>query len=117
MGLILWIDHNTFATSLLEKVFKKQSLPFYTVHQVDDFAFLVEDLKPVLIVLNSEIFLQNAESFLKQYQASASIQDTPFVLVGAHESLSFIKNKIGELHKPLEPFDIPDQLRKFLTAN
>jgi two-component SAPR family response regulator len=117
MGLILWIDHNTFATSLLEKVFKKQSLPFYTVNQVDDFSFLVEDLKPALIVLNVETFLQNTDSFLKQYHASVSIQDTPFVVIGAHESLSFIKNKIGELHKPLEPFQIPDQLRVILTAN
>ena len=117
MGLILWIDHNSFATSLLEKVFKKQSLPFYTINQVSDFSFLIDDLRPVLIVLNTETFLKDPEPFLLQYQASTQIQNTPFVLIGTHESLSFIKNKIGELQKPLEPFDIPDQLKKILGLN
>ena len=44
MGLVLWIDQNTFASSLVEKVFKQKGLAFYTIPHARDFLYLVEDL-------------------------------------------------------------------------
>ena len=117
MGLVLWIDHNTFATSLIEKVFKKKELPFYTIDSVKDFAYLVDDLAPVLIVLDGETFSQHPELFKQQYSASAKMQSLPFLILDGKGDLSFVKNKIGELKKPLEPFEMPETIAKFLSAN
>ncbi len=117
MGLVLWIDHNTFATSLIEKVFKKRSLPFYTINSVEDFSYLVDDLNPSLIVLDGETFSKNREVFLEQYINSAKMQNLPFILLDPQSDFSFLKNKIGEIRKPLEPFDLPEVLRKIVSAN
>lgn len=117
MGLVLWIDQNTFATSLIEKVFKKKALPFYTIDSVKDFAYLVDDLAPTLIVLDGETFSKNPEAFKEQYSGSAKMQELPFLILEGKGDLSFLKNKIGELKKPLEPFDLPETIAKFLSAN
>ncbi len=117
MGLIFWIDQNTFATSLLERVFKKKQLPFYTLSTVEDFSYLVDDLTPVLIVLDGETFDQNPEAFKKQYEASPRMQEIPFILLEPKGDMGFIKKKIGELKKPIEAFDLPEVLAKIFTAN
>ncbi|MBA2404335.1 MAG: hypothetical protein H0V66_06155 [Bdellovibrionales bacterium] len=117
MGLILWIDHNTFATSLIEKVFKKKALPFYSLNKLDDFAYLIEDLNPALIILDGETFKANADIFLKQYNGSEKMQALPFILLEAEGDFGFIKNIIGELKKPLEPFDLPELLSKMVSAH
>lgn len=117
MGLVLWIDQNSFATTLIEKVFKKKSLPFYTLNRVDDFAYLIDDLNPALIVLDAETYLANSPVFLKQYENSPKMQSLPFIILEAKGDLSFIKNKIGELKKPIEPFELPELLAKMVSAN
>lgn len=117
MGLVLWIDHNIFSTSLIERVFKKRSLPFYSINSVEDFSYLVDDLHPELIVLDGETFSKNADVFLKQYENSPKMQSLPFILLEPKSDFSFLKNKIGELKKPLEPFDLPDTLKKIVSAN
>lgn len=117
MGLILWIDHNTFATSLIEKVFKKKLLPFYTLNNVDDFAYLVNDLNPVLIVLDGETLEKNPEAFKSQYQASPKMQSLPFLLLEPKGDMSFIQNQIGELKRPFDPFELPQIISKLMTSN
>lgn len=117
MGLILWIDQNTFASSLIEKVFKKRELPFYTIESVEDFSYLVDDLNPAAIVLDGTTYSKNPEAFLKQYQNSPKMQSVPFILMDFAGDVSFIKNKIGELQKPLEAFELPEQLSKIISAN
>ena len=115
MGLVLWIDHNTFATSLIERVFKKRSLPFYTINSVEDFSYLVDDLNPAIIVLDGETFSKNQQVFLNQYEKSSKMQSLPFILLEPGNDLGFLKNKIGELKKPLEPFEMPEILMKMVT--
>lgn len=117
MGLVLWIDQNKFATSLIERVFKKKALPFYTIDSVKDFAYLVEDLNPAVIVLDGETFNQNPEAFKLQYASSPKMQGLPFILLEPQGDLDFVKNKIGELKRPLEPFEMPDLILKIFGTN
>lgn len=116
MGLVLWIDQNTFATGLLEKVFKKKGLPFYTLTSVDDFLYLVEDLKPGLIVLDAHTALANMEGFKKQYE-SKILNELPFVLLDATEELNFIGKVVGKINRPFDPFKIPETLKNFQNYN
>lgn len=117
MGLIFWVDKNTFSNGLLEKVFKTASMPFYTQTSVKDIRYLVEDLKPALIVLESTTFLDHAEAFKEQYLSSTLMQMTPFVLIDPIPSMEFIKHQLGRLEKPLAPFEIPHKLKNILTVN
>lgn len=117
MGLILWIDQNTFATGLLEKVFKKKELPFYTLPSAENFSYLVDDLKPVMIILDGKTAATHSEAFKQQYESSENMQNLPFVLVEAGEELGFIKNVVGQIQRPFDPFQIPDLLGKFLKLN
>lgn len=118
MGLILWIDQNTFATGLLEKVFKKKDLPFYTIPSAENFAYLVEDLLPVMIILDGKTAHDHLDALRLQYDQCLAMQKLPFVLVDAEEvELSFIKNIAGEIKRPFDPFEIPERLEKMLKLN
>lgn len=117
MGLILWIDENTFATSLLEKVFKSKNLPFYTLPDAKDFLYLVNDLKPDLLVLDASTVKASEETFLKQYENSEVLASMPVVIIGAEEDLPFLKNKIGSIQRPFDPFEIPQILLNFYQAH
>lgn len=116
MGLVLWIDQNTFSAGLVEKAFKRSKASFYSLSSVSDFAYLVEDLKPKVIVLDTETFLANQAAFLEQYRASATMQQLPFILLGSSD-LSALKNVLGRILKPFDPFLIPAQIESMLEAN
>src|SRR5687768_8205441 len=112
MGLILWIDNNQFAASLVEKVFKKRGLAFYTLTDAKDFSYLVDDLKPELIVLDRQTALNSNGLFQKQYEASAQLQKTNFMVLGSWEGLEFIQHKLAVLPREFDPFEMPDRLTK-----
>ena len=113
VGLILWIDDNHFAAELLVKVFKKRHLPFYHLAQVKDFSYLIDDLKPALIVLDSQTALKELAAFKQQYQQSAIMRITPVVVMGDWDNLDFIDQKRGWLERKFDPFTIPDKLKSF----
>lgn len=112
MGLILWIDNNNFASSLLEKVFKKRGLAFYRLSGANDFSYLVVDLKPALIVLDQKTALESLDKLKLQYEASTELQQTPFMVLGEWNGLDFIQHKAGELPRSFDPFEMADRLTK-----
>lgn len=114
MGLILWIDDNQFAASLLEKIFKKKNLPFYHLPLVDDCAYLIDDLKPSLIVLDNATALKSLDAFKEQYQKSVMVKKIPMVVLNSWDQLEFIDNKCGQLERKFDPFTIPEKLESFL---
>lgn len=117
MGLVLWIDENTFATSLIEKVFKKKGLPFYSLSQVNDFSYLIDDLGPSLIVLDAKTAVGSLDTFMSQFNSSQKLQKLPFVLIDKTPELSFIKNVAGEIQRPFDPFNIPEMLLKITESH
>lgn len=113
MGLVLWIDQNTFASSLIEKVYRQKNLPFYTIPHAKDFSYLVEDLKPALIVIDASTALADLDLFRNQYEGSEVIRSTPFMVIGSWTGLEFIQKKKGELSRTLDPFQVPEMLLYF----
>lgn len=113
MGLVLWIDQNTFASGLIEKVFKKKGLEFYTLPHARDFLYLVEDLKPSLIVMDSTTLKNDEETFRNQYEMSEKLRSIPIILIGSSVGLEFILNLRGEIPRTLDPFEVPELLAKF----
>lgn len=117
MGLILWIDQNTFATGLLERVYKKRNLPFYTIENGEDFLYLIEDLKPELLVLDSKTAQDSRSAIEKQYAASENLRKLPVIIIDETEELPFLENKIGTLKRPFDPFKIPEVIGQIFKAN
>lgn len=117
MGLVLWIDQNTFATSLLERVYKKRNLPFYTIENGNDFLYLVEDLKPELLVLDSKTAHDSRVALEKQYVDSETLRKLPVIVIDEMEELPFLENKIGTLKRPFDPFKIPEVIGQIFKAN
>jgi DNA-binding response OmpR family regulator len=111
MGLVLWIDSNTFASALLEKVFRKKGFEFYTVSHARDFLYLVEDLKPAVIVLDALTVKQDLEIFRNQYESSEQFRKTPIVVIGGWTGLEFIQKKKGDFPRTFDPFAVPDALK------
>ncbi len=117
MGLILWIDENRFATELLEKVFKSKNLPFYTLAEIKDLIYLINDLKPDLLVLDALTIKNCGEVYFKQYESLEALNSLPVVVIGSREDLPFIKNKIGFISRQFDPFKIPEVLINFYDAH
>lgn len=117
MGLVLWIDQNTFVTALLEKVFKAQKLEFYTIASARDFSYLVDDLKPQVLVLDAPTVLQELDLFKRQYEASEALKTLPVILIEGKEELGFLANVIGKFERPFDPFQIPGKLQQILSVN
>lgn len=111
MGLIFWIDENTFATSLVEKALKSQGMDFYTVANARDFAYLIQDLKPAFVVVNSATALKNIEAFQRQYEETQGFFGSPVVILGDTEPFSFVTNPIRKLERPFDPFKLKDFFR------
>lgn len=116
LGMVLWIDENTFATTLLEKVFKQEGLPFYTLDNVDDFSFLVNDLKPEIIVLDTQTARKNSIGLEKQFNENPILKATPFIFIGSGDDFSYLQ-KIGEIKRPFDPFDMPEIIAKIKSLN
>lgn len=117
MGLVLWIDSNTFATGLLEKIFKKKNQSFYTLPSAEDFSYLVEDLKPELLVLDSKTAHESINSLKQQYEASSALQALPVIMIDEGEEIAFIEHKIGKINRPFDPYKIPEILQNILKSN
>ena len=108
MGLIFWIDENTFATSLVEKALKSEGLEFYTVASARDFAYLIQDLKPQIVVIDPATVLKDIELFHKQYQDTEGFFGAHVVFLGESAELSFVTNPNSVLSRPFDPFKLKD---------
>jgi hypothetical protein len=114
MDLIFWVDANTFATSLIEKVFKKKDIPFYCVADARDFIYLIEDLNPSVLVFDAQTLLNDLASVRNQYEKSNGFKGKPVIILGPMAGLEFIENKVGELEIPIDPFKVYHQIKKII---
>jgi CheY-like chemotaxis protein len=114
MGLVLWIDKNEFATSALEKIFEKQGLSIYTINSPQDIQYLIEDLKPEVIVMDVGTYLANEDRVNMFMAASEVMQNTPWISAGTRE-LSFPGAQMkGHIKKPLNIMTVANDIRKIL---
>jgi hypothetical protein len=114
MGLTFWIDQNTFAAGLIERVFEQRGLPFYRISDVKDFAYLIEDLKPRVVVLDQATGLADVEGVQRALATSPVLQRTPVVVLGDWQGLEFLPQRSARLPRQLDPFRVPEELQKLL---
>lgn len=108
MGLIFWIDENTFATNLVERALKGQGVDFYTVKDAKDFSYLIEDLKPQIVVIDSQTALKDIEVFKKQFEQTQSFFNAKIVVIEGNAELSFLGDQVKVLQRPFDPFKLKE---------
>lgn len=116
VGLVLWIDENKFVTDLLEKVFKKKNISFYSLNNAKDFLYIVSDLRPSIVVIDSETAFKHQAELKLQLEQSDILQSLPWVVVGESSKVSFLPNKSGEIKRPFDPFHIPELIEKIVKS-
>jgi DNA-binding NtrC family response regulator len=116
MSLIFWIDKNTLAASLVEKTFLQEGLKLYTLANVENFSYLVEDLNPSLIILDFETYLLACEQFKSQYLQSSKMQSTPFIILGEGQ-INFIQKMYPSIQKPFNPFILPGKIKQLVVSH
>lgn len=117
VGHVFWIDQNAFATALVEKVFQKKNIPFYSFKDLENLSYLIDDLKPSVIVLDSETALSQLEKLKCIYTSSGDFRGVPVVFLNSRPELSFISNRLGDIQKPFEPFRMPETLQNLLDLH
>ncbi len=115
MDLVLWIDRNEFATGLFERVFKQKGHGFYTIASARDFAHLIQDLAPGVIVIDASTALADLEVFKLQYESTSKFQGRPVIIRDPLQGLEFIENINGEINGPIDPFELPELLAKMMV--
>lgn len=115
--LVLWIDQNELNRKLLEKIFKNNKISFYSLDSANDFEYLVNDLVPDLIVIESQTALASIDRLQKQYLGSNQFNLTSIVIINNIPELDFIKSKKHEIKTPYDPFKLPEILKKIIFKN
>lgn len=111
MGLIFWIDENTFATSLIERALKGQGIDFYTVKDAKDFLYLIHDLRPQIIVIDSQTAQKDKDVFKKQFEDSQSFLGAKLVIINDNGVLDFL-GEAHHLNRPIDPFKLKEFFSK-----
>lgn len=63
---IIYINENRFVCQLVEKLCKQNEIACYSLDQIEDFTYLVNDLRPQLVLVALETFDSN-EQLLTEY--------------------------------------------------
>ena len=53
---IIYINQNKFTCEFVEKLCKQNDIACYTLDQVQDFVYLIDDLRPQIILVASDTF-------------------------------------------------------------
>ena len=100
---IVWLTAKDFEIKLIETFAGQQSKKVYTSSDFNDFAYLVNDIKPDVFVYDLESCLEHKEDFLEQ--VSNFSEDTKIVQLEMNESELLIESA-KRLTRPFEFINI-----------
>lgn len=68
---ILYINKTKFVCDMVSKLCQRAKIECYTLETTEDFTYLIEDLKPEVIVIEEETFGINEDEFWVQVKKSS----------------------------------------------
>ncbi len=110
---VFWLDQNKFVCNLIEATLKKEGVSCYTHQTGDGFRYLIEDIKPDLVVID----FQSISHIQEKIDEELSTCTCPVILSLKEEERSLVKLKKnnGSLSKPIEPMILADNLKALLN--
>lgn len=115
---LFYIDSNPLITSWLKEQALVSGEKFYNLDSLREAGYFLFDLKPDVLVIESEI-LQNEKEYLLKAQAEySSLLSLPLITVG-RESVggNFGMQIVGHVPKPLNPDQFFKQVKEILKLN
>jgi hypothetical protein len=92
---IIYVNEKRFVCQLVEKVCKQNEIACYTVEQIDNFSYIIDDLVPQLVVVELDTF--------------TNFED--IILLSINESKN--KPQLVKIDK-LDPNTFIDQIKSFI---
>lgn len=81
---IFYLNEIKFTCDFVENLSKTSELSCYTLQDTKDFTYLINDLKPLLIIIDSKLYSENKDEFWSQIkQADIGLKT---MIVGASDS-------------------------------
>lgn len=74
MNYLFYINNNKFVCQLVEKLCKQEGISCYTLDQNEHFAYLLNDLKPDVVVVNQDGLDMLGDIY---FQSMEQAEDTP----------------------------------------
>jgi hypothetical protein len=117
MKLILWIDEKELNLKLFDKIFQNQGHKFYGLNSVLDFSYLIKDLSPSVIVIDSKTVIKNLDRFTAQFVETNEFEGVPLVVIDHVPELNFLGSRYLNLTTPLNPFELPSKIEAYLKSS
>ena len=109
---IFFATKNEFLSLAVREAMKKQALDCYTLTTTKDCFYLIEDLKPQLFIIDADLFFEEEVFFLKGLKEKNI--HVPLIFCGNSQEWESVSPTIflGNLQKPLAPFQVKELLEK-----
>lgn len=95
LSQIIYVNEKRFVCQLVEKVCKQNEIACYTVEQIDNFSYIIDDLVPQLVVVELDTFTKFED----------------IILLSINESKN--KPQLVKIDK-LDPNTFIDQIKSFI---
>lgn len=95
LSQIIYVNEKRFVCQLVEKVCKQNEIACYTVEQIDNFSYIINDLVPQLVVVELDTFTKFED----------------IILLSINESKN--KPQLVKIDK-LDPNTFIDQIKSFI---
>jgi hypothetical protein len=77
---IIFIHDSKFVCDFVESLCKSNDLGCFSINDTSDFTYLVDDLKPALVIIDKSAYLEDEDRFLSGI--SAASHQTKTMIVG-----------------------------------
>jgi DNA-binding response OmpR family regulator len=108
---VFWIGSVKFVSQLVESTLKGENMKCYTHESDHDFQFILDDIKPDLVIIDAELV---NDASLKEISQSKVSKVALFADENEFESLKDKFNFCGQLHKPLEVMEMVQSIKSLL---
>jgi response regulator RpfG family c-di-GMP phosphodiesterase len=99
---IFYVDANPIIIKWLEKAATQTQVRIYTAKSLTESAFVIDDLKPDVLIIDGKLWKEQKEEFEQQLKHYPLVAAIPLITVG--EEIGPIKNlsHLGHIAKPLQ---------------
>ncbi len=116
---VFWIDSSKFVTDVVSATLREENITCYTHGSADNFHFILEDMRPEVLVVDASTLGENTQVFFKTLESGVESSKIPVVLLGNEEELQTLSKKYksqikGIIKKPLAPMALTNELKKIL---
>lgn len=103
---LILIHPKKFVCRSFEEFGKDIGVSVYSIEEIEEFAYLIDDLKPELVLVHNELFQKQPAFFYAEF-SKTNFKPKKIILIGTKDDLLLADKNVFSSHL-IEPFDIGD---------